>query len=349
MKLNRKQRRSRERGNWRQPSPNDSPQQQFRDFLAAPGKMYIINLPGKKSTVMKVGETDEPFFRMFCAQLQGVLGGEFQVIPATPLDAKIADTQMIAEDTAVASKRIRAARQRQAKAEALRAETDDLNDALNDPTLDEQIDAAIDRHPAGKQRPGSGRHRKAEPDTTFDKLVAAGPVDSDEGARRLASMEIAAAQDQVARAQDQLEEANQRLRDAYDRGGELHNRSVLDKFSEQASQAFAEQAEQMSATQEVGKDGGQRANAWGNNPDAPSITYAHPDAQEAYPQWNISEGTGRIEAESIDAAEPLSSQTLQCPFCPAEIAGYGKAALMETFSAHVQQHRRQAGISDAAP
>lgn len=297
MKLNRKQRR--QRGTWRQPSPNDSPQQQFRDFLAAPGKMYIINLPGKKSTVMKVGEPDEPFFRMFCAQLQGVLGGEFQVIPATPLDAKLADTQMIAEDTAAATKRIRVARQRQERAEAQRAAAvDDLNDALNAPTLDEQIDAAMDRHPAGKQR--GGRHHKPEPDTTFDKLVNAGPVDSDEGARRLASMEIAAAQDQVARAQDQLEEANQRLRDAYDRGGELHNQSVLDKFSEQASEAVAEQV-------------------------------------------------GRIEAESIDAAEPLSVQTLKCPFCPAEITGYGKAALMETFSAHVQHHRREAGITNATP
>lgn len=234
MKLNRKQRRA--RGNWRGADAADTPQKQFRDFLKAPGRMYIIQLPGEKSTVMKVADTDETFFRLFCAQLQGVLGDEFQVIPATPVDASVATAQDIANSTAASTKRIREARARQAEAEVWEAALDKVNSEAQ-----EALDATIARHPAGKQR--SGRHRAAEDDTAFDRLVAAGPVDNDEGAKRLAAMEIAAAQDAARAASDALEEANRRLRDAYDRGGELHNRAVLDRFTEQASDALAEQAD----------------------------------------------------------------------------------------------------------
>lgn len=226
MKLNRKTRRA--RGTWRRPSPTDTPQQQMKAFLKAPGKFHIVQLPEGKSFVVKVTDAEMPIFLTICQQLRGVLG-QCDAIPATPVEASVADTTEIAQQTGEATRRIREARTRTEPATApAQTGQDDLN-------------ATIARHPAGKPR--GGRHRANEPDTTFDRLVAAGPVDNDEGARRLAAMEIAAAQQQVAAAQDQLEAANERLRDAYDRGGELHNRSVLDRFAERAGQAIAEQPE----------------------------------------------------------------------------------------------------------
>lgn len=249
--LNRKQRRARKQSkNWTPPTPADSPQEQFRKFLAAPGQLYIINLPGNRSTVMKVRDDDDQFFRFFCTQLAGVLGSEFAVIPATPVDAKMATTQEIAEQTGEATRRVREARRRQeaaedrverAKAELDGARQTIAGERLNPDTVD-ALNAAMNRHPAGKQR--SGRHRAPEPETTFDKIAGAGAVDDEDAKRRLASLEIAAAQDQVARAQDELEVANDRLRAAYEAGGELHNRHVLDKFAERAAERIAEIGDQ---------------------------------------------------------------------------------------------------------
>lgn len=232
--LNRKNRRTKKN---RRPLDSDSPAAQMKAFLKQPGKFHIVQLAGDKSFVVKVTDAEMPLFVTICQQLRGVLG-HCEAIPATPVDASIADTQMVAEDTAQASKRIREARARQERAEA------------NPPTLHvvhEKSDAdlaAMERHPAGKQRPAGGRHRAPDADTTFDKFANGGPVRTDDEKRRLASIEIAAAQAGVAEAQDAYEAANQRLREAYANGGELHNRAVLDKFAEQAGQAIAEQAEQ---------------------------------------------------------------------------------------------------------
>ncbi|OCB56149.1 hypothetical protein A5722_14735 [Mycobacterium vulneris] len=245
--LNRKARRAKKN---RRPFASDSPADQMKAFLKQPGKFHIVQLAGDKSFVVKVTEAEMPLFLTICQQLRGVLG-HCEAIPATPVDASIADTQMIAEDSAQASKRIREARARQegtAAEDALAASdpkyhrTSPTLHVVREKSADEL--AAMERHPAGKQRPAGGRHRAPEPETTFDKLAAgAGPVD-DETRRRLASIEISAAQAEVARAQDAYEAANQRLREAYANGGELHNRAVLDKFAEQAGQAIAEQAEQ---------------------------------------------------------------------------------------------------------
>lgn len=260
--LNRKARRAKKN---RRPLDSDSPADQMKAFLKQPGKFHIVQLAGDKSFVVKVTDAEMPLFLTICQQLRGVLG-HCEAIPATPVDASIADTQMIAEDSAQASKRIREARARQE-----RAESDDFHrcacgrtitaeqitchacagvaSAANAPTLHvvrEKSDAeraAMERHPAGKQRPAGGRHRAPEPETTFDKLAAgAGAVD-DDTKRRLAQIEIAAAQAEAARAQDAYEAANQRLREAYANGGELHNRAVLDKFAEQAGHAIAEHAD----------------------------------------------------------------------------------------------------------
>lgn len=257
--LNRKNRRAKKN---RRPFSSDSPAAQMKAFLKQPGKFHIVQLAGDKSFVVKVTEAEMPLFLTICQQLRGVLG-HCEAIPATPVDASIADTQMIAEDSAQASKRIREARARQEQ-----TESDDFHrcacgrtitaeqitchacaDVTSAPTLrvvreksDAEI-AAMERHPAGKQRPAGGRHRAPEPETTFDKLATgAGAVD-DDTKRRLAQIEIAAAQAEAARAQDAYEAANQRLREAYANGGELHNRAVLDKFAEQAGQAIAEHAD----------------------------------------------------------------------------------------------------------
>lgn len=230
--LNRKARRAKKN---RRPFASDSPADQMKAFLKQPGKFHIVQLPEQKSFVVKVTEAEMPLFLTICQQLRGVLG-HCEAIPATPVDASIADTQMIAEDSAQASKRIREARQRQAEAE----HTPPTLHVVREKSDDEL--AAMERHPAGKQRPAGGRHRAAEPETTFDKLAAGNAVD-EETRRRLASIEISAAQAEAARAQDAYEAANQRLRDAYANGGELHNRAVLDKFAEQAGQTIAEHTE----------------------------------------------------------------------------------------------------------
>lgn len=249
--LNRKARRAKKT---RRPFASDNPADQMKAFLKQPGKFHIVQLPEQKSFVVKVTEAEMPLFLTICQQLRGVLG-HCEAIPATPVDASIADTQMIAEDTAQASKRIREARARQDAANpptlhVVREKTEAeriADDLMTKRTAsapngvdDDALLAAMERHPAGKGRPASGRHRAAEPETTFDKFASGGVVHTDEERRRLASIEIAAAQAEAARAQDAYEAANQRLRDAYANGGELHNRAVLDKFAEQAGQAIAE-------------------------------------------------------------------------------------------------------------
>ena len=215
MRLNRKQRRNKQ---FRRPNADQSPSQQMKAFLKAPGKFHIVELPGEKSFVVKVTDDEMPIFGTMISQLNAVLGF-CEAVPATPVDAHVATTQEIAEQTGAASLRARERAARRARAAATPSES-----------------GTKPEPPQVKQR--GGRH--AKPETTFDLLAGAADVDPD--GRRFAALEIAAAQDRVNRVSDQLEAANQRLRDAYERGGELHNRHVLDKFAEQASQQIAEQA-----------------------------------------------------------------------------------------------------------
>lgn len=225
MRLNRKSRRAQR--NTRRPQAGQTPAQQMQAFLAAPGKFHIVQLPDQKSFVVKVTDAEMPIFLTICQQLRGVLG-HCEAIPATPVEASVADVNQIAQSSAESTKRIREARARQAKPE--------LHVVKDDP----EIDAAMNRHPAGKR---SGRHRAPDTETTLDALMATGPTDPTEAAKRAAAMEIAAAQQQAAIAADAMEEANQRLRDAYANGGELHNRTVLDNWAKRAEQTIAEQAE----------------------------------------------------------------------------------------------------------
>lgn len=226
MMLNRKARRAKKQSSWRRPSPTDSPAQQMQALIQAPGKFHIVQLPEGKSFIVKPTDAEMPIFLTMCQQLRGVLG-YCEVIPATPVEAHVASAQELAEQTAGDPERIRQAQARQNARTA--------GERAVERFVEDELAAARARHPAGKQR--RGRHAAPEPDTTFDQLMTAR---SDDDARRLAAIELAAAQDQVARAQDQLEAANDRLRDAYERGGELHNRSVIEKFAERAGQAIAE-------------------------------------------------------------------------------------------------------------
>lgn len=233
MRLNRKARRAQKN---RRPYSEDSPKDQMKAFLKQPGKFHIVQLPENKSFVVKVTEAEMPLFLTICGQLKGVLGF-CEAIPATPVEASVADTQMIAADSAQASKRIREARQRQDLASAaaadaergLKAQRDELAEARQ--RRDADLDASVSRHPAG-------RHRKPEPETTFDRLLAVGPATGEDAQRRAAALEIAAAQDAVARAQVELDRANEAYGDAVERGGELHNRAVLDRMSARAGEAI---------------------------------------------------------------------------------------------------------------
>ncbi|MBX9919329.1 MAG: hypothetical protein K2Y33_05790, partial [Mycolicibacterium frederiksbergense] len=161
MALNRRQRRARKD---RRPHAGDTPQQQMRDFLRAPGKLHIVQLADEKSFVVKVTEREMPLFLTICQQLKAVLG-QCDAIPATPVDASVADAQTIARQTANDPQRIADAQRRQDEAEQARAAA-----AAGKATADE-FAAAMSRHPAGKKRSG-GRH--AKPDTAFDLLARAG-------------------------------------------------------------------------------------------------------------------------------------------------------------------------------
>lgn len=255
MKLNRKSRRAQK--NWRRPSPTDTPAQQFAAFLKAPGKMYAVELPDQKSFVVKVTEAEMPIFQTICQQLRGVLG-HCEARGMTPVEAHVANTQEVAQSAAEATLRVRRARQRAQDA------TDDAQQAADDlerartrretvAEADAALDASIRRHPAGKQR--GGRHRAPELATTFDQLAALGADDSTEGVKRIAAIRIAAAQDQVAKAQDELERANSRLAEAIDTGGEIHNRDVIERFTQKASAAIAESAAPIPRADVVDEDG----------------------------------------------------------------------------------------------
>ncbi|MCV7255664.1 hypothetical protein H7J86_26215 [Mycobacterium hackensackense] len=211
MALNRRQRRARAD---RRPYVGDTPQQQMKALLKQPGKFHIVNLPDQKSFVVKVTDREMPLFLTICGQLKGVLG-HCEVTAATPVDATVADAGMIARQTSNDPVRLKLAQDR----------TDAADEA--------EIDASMARHPAGKKRPAGGRHAKPEPDTVFDQLTSG----TDE--RRLAAMELAAAQDAARAASDALDAANARLAEVYERSGELHNRHVLDKFTEQAGEAIS--------------------------------------------------------------------------------------------------------------
>lgn len=243
MKLNRKARRAQKKGNWQRPTPDLTPQQQMKAFLDAPGKFHIVRLPDGKSFVVKVTDAEMPIFATICQQLRGVLGF-CEAIAATPVDAAVANTQQVAESSAESTKRIREARARIASIEESDLAPDrdffDPASAFRSATAEKlaagTLDAAVQRRPAGKQR--GGRHRAPEPDTVFDQLAAG--ADDAEGRARLASIEIAAAQDAANAASDELEKANQRLRDAYERGGDIHNARVLDQMTEHAAEAVEE-------------------------------------------------------------------------------------------------------------
>lgn len=244
MKLNRKSRRAQK--NWRRPSPTDTPAQQFAAFLKAPGKMYAVELPEQKSFVVKVTEAEMPIFQTICQQLRGVLG-HCEARGMTPVEAHVANTQEVAQSAAEATLRVRRARQRaQESTEHAEQTVDDLERARTRretvAEADAALDASIRRHPAGKQR--GGRHRAPELATTFDQLAALGADDTTEGAKRIAAIRIAAAQDQVAKAQDELERANSRLAEAIDTGGEIHNRDVIERFTQKASEIITEQTGQ---------------------------------------------------------------------------------------------------------
>ncbi|GAS94402.1 2,4-dihydroxyhept-2-ene-1,7-dioic acid aldolase [Mycolicibacterium canariasense] len=235
MALNRRQRRARVH---HRPVAGDTPSQQMKALLKQPGKFHIVELPEGKSFVVKVTDREMPLFTTMCLQLRGVLG-YCEVRGATPVDASIADIGTIARQTANDPARLRIAQERTDA--AARAGCDNPDEVLTGnvtPDADAELDAAIARHPAGKKRASGGRHAKPEPDTVFDQL-AAGAGDEDT-ARRLAAMELAAAHDEVRKAGDALDDANRRLAEVYERAGELHNRHVLDKFTEQASEAISD-------------------------------------------------------------------------------------------------------------
>lgn len=255
MALNRRQRRARKD---RRPHAGDTPAQQMKAFLKAPGKLHIVQLPDDKSFVVKVTEREMPLFLTICGQLKAVLG-HCEAIPATPVEASVADANTIAQQTANEPARLSAAQRRQDEAEAARAAAAEVDEALARKAADDAdrhlavggddvtaaINASMARHPAGKKRPAGGRHAKPEPDTVFDMLAGAGNAfqDDDEATARIAAIELAAAQDAAARAQEAADAANARLAEVYERTGEIHNQRVLNRFTDAAGQAIAEQVE----------------------------------------------------------------------------------------------------------
>lgn len=380
MKLNRRARRA-AKSKASRPTPADSPAQQMKKFLKAPGKVHIVQLPDEKSFVVKVTDDEMPLFLTICQQLRGVLG-YCDAIPATPVEASVATTQQIAESSAASTKRVRLAQQRQENhdkegssstafsdftragkdfgAEYARA-FDELGEARRRREADEQ--AARSRHPAGRK---SGRHRAPEPDTAFDRLVAAGPVDNEDGARRLMSMEIAAAHDNVARKQAELDAANEQLRDAVDRGGELHNRYVTEQFTERAGERIAQAAD---TPDEPGAcpapqidDGGPpliigqdihatvRASDHKHVNQVESVRFGI-DADLAERRQEAIEDAQRLFDYQNSRPMPLPDETVtvQCAItgCPWEASGPDREQLRLIYGAHIDTHRHTAGLPDA--
>lgn len=334
MKLNRRQRRSK-KNTVHRPDPSQSPQQQMKAFLKAPGKFHIVQLPDEKSFVVKVQDSEMGIFLTMCQQLRGVLG-HCDAIPATPVEASVADTNQIAQSAALSTKRIREARQRQGDAvEHVYRSEDELAAARMKRDEADVENARIDAiHRSQK----SGRHRAQVPETTFDRLVGSGADDSEEGAKQLAAMELAAAQDQVAAAQDKLEEANSRLRDAYERGGELHNRSVIERFAEKAGEAVAESVEPDEARE---NDGYQPIDPqWQMT--APGSAQI-PDGDAIVPGVDCQLGDRyRLPVEHVDNVIG-STFSAKCPLCELQVSGRTAEWVQQTYDAHIEQHRRDSG------
>lgn len=59
---------------------------QFQDWIASPGKIYIVYLPGQKSFVVKVTDQHHDFFIAIIKQLRMQLGGEVQAAAAVAVD-----------------------------------------------------------------------------------------------------------------------------------------------------------------------------------------------------------------------------------------------------------------------
>ncbi|MCV7230688.1 hypothetical protein [Mycolicibacterium komossense] len=341
--LNRKQRRAK-KITARRPSPTDTPAKQFAAFLKQPGKIYAVKLPDEKSFIVKVTEAEYPIFATICSQLNAVLGF-CEVQGMTPVEAHVADVEEVAQSSAESTRRIREARARQEAAEEHL--TNARRDASNSRSkLDTaEVDASMARHPAGKKRPAGGRHRADEPDTTFDRLVASGVVDNNEGAAQLAALEIAAAQDEVNRKADDLETANQRLRDAYERGGEIHNQRVLDGFTEKAGQAIADQAEQIE-TDNPPKEFQPNVTPFRPQPGRGHDCGANDDYWQGAPgdihicrvcdaRWiAVEDGPLDIRWERYREEEP-AVQKIGCPFCDARFTGPDITGLMSTYTRHI--------------
>jgi hypothetical protein len=209
-----------------------SARQQFKAFLASPGRIYIVNLPGQRSTVMKVTDADEAFFRSFCAQLQAVLGAEFAVIPATPVQARPATTQDIAVQTAMARKQTRTTLWEPPEPNPFGSPivyADPIRELVRQDCVD---GPALDQ--ADKLATTTLDQADKLATTTLDVITTG---DDDESVMRRAALRIAAAQDRAAHAQAQLDDANQQLAQARDAGAQLHNRTVI----EQAAQAIDDQ------------------------------------------------------------------------------------------------------------
>ena len=329
MALNRRQRRARKD---RRPHASDTPQQQMRDFLRAPGKLHIVQLPDEKSFVVKVTEREMPLFLTICQQLRAVLG-QCDAIPATPVDASVADAQTIARQTANDPQRIADAQRRQNEAEQARAAA-----SAGKATADEfaaDLAASIARHPAGKKRSG-GRHAKPEPENTFDKFAAT------QDKVRAASIELAAAQDAAARAQEAADAANARLAEVYERTGEIHNQRVLGAFTEAAGQAIAEHEQEPSqAIAEHEQEPRARdfidtevRRSWaGDGPYIEARATEGPGSEPIWPQYDITgpgkhriDYTGTVDTTPIDQArqaaidEALRQQQNESCMCPRSFA-----------------------------
>lgn len=302
MALNRRQRRARKD---RRPHAGDTPQQQMRDFLKAPGKLHIVQLADDKSFVVKVTDREMPLFLTICGQLRAVLG-HCEAIPATPVDASVVDAVTHAQQTAGEPTRLADAQRRQDAAEAARAKAAKESASAADQAAADELAASIARHPAGKKR--TGRHAKPEADTVLDMLAAGADTDDDTTAR-IAAIELAAAQDDAARAQEAADAANARLAEVYERTGEIHNKRVIDRFTDAAGQAIADKVE---------NDGLTPMN----------------------PQWEV-HGPGRWTIDdSPDPDAAIVEHRMRCPRPDCRFAAVGDeiTAVSAEFARHMYDH-----------
>lgn len=304
----------------------------MKAFLKSPGKFHIVQLPDEKSFVVKVTDAEMPIFLTMCQQLRGVLG-QCDAIPATPVDAHVATNQEIAESSAASTKRIREARQRQDVASA-------------DVAAEErELKAARDRHPAGKRRAG-GRHAKPETETTFDQLMATADADDEAAKKQIARMEIAAAQDRVARVQDEMEKANEALRQAFERGGEIHNRAVIEKFAQQAGDAIAEKLaddEKEPPTEHVYRDTEEEIRAL---EDAMKLSVSIGDYTRA---GELRSKIFALRGGITVSDEALKSPEIECGRCGHKQTAINTLDLLQAHAEHIAEHKRQDEAADASP